>query len=110
MELMKTAKKWSTKPTKLIIGQKISFNQWKMLLCILGESAQLVQIAVPRNCREGDKLHSFIFSTGGLGRRQIIELLPRVEEIRYHVIAESMDCSNLANRTAEGTLVIPRKE
>jgi hypothetical protein len=110
IELMKTAEKWTTKPTKLFIGLAIRFNQWKMLLRILGEFAESVQIAVPRNCPEGDKLHGFMFSTDGLERRQIIELFPYVKHIRYYVIAKSLDYANLADRSAEGTLGIPMKQ
>jgi hypothetical protein len=109
-ELMKTANKWTTKPTNLFIGLRIRFNQWKMLLRILGESAQSVQIAVPRNCPEGGKLHSFLSLTDGLGERHIEELLPRFDRIGYYVIAKPTDYSNFERQSIKETLAIPRKE
>jgi hypothetical protein len=108
-EVMKTTQKWITKPSKLFLGLQLGFNQWKMLLRILGEYAVSVQVAVPQNCSEGEKLHSFLNPTDELGRKQCIELLPSAKTIHCHII-EPMDYSSLAHRSAKETLDIPMKD
>ena len=91
LEVIKTARAWTTKPRNLFLGLQTTVFKWKMLLSILGGGAVSVQIAVRRNCQEGEKLLSFL-EPGNEERKSI---LPFVENIRCYVI-EPMGYSSLA--------------
>lgn len=107
---MMRIQQWTTKPKKLFLGLRLNFNEWKMFLRILGEFADSVQVAVPRNCPEEGKLRSFLNPTDELGNRQLMEVLPVVNTTRLHAIDGPNEYSILARQSAKETLGIPTEE